>query len=531
MSKSSIIVDGVCPFCATVVAVPLAEHIQQAHGADALKRAVLADKQRGLSDPFIGAKYGISFRYLERVITEAIGANVSVLARPKRITHYQPKDFHLETTTVWSFKQRGNWATHDGRYRGNWSPYIPRNLILRYSQPNELVLDPFVGGGTTAVEAKLLGRRCIARDINPDAVALTKENLNFDLPMSLFNRATVYEPEVAVGDARDLSGIADNSVDFICAHPPYAGIISYSATVDGDLSQLSHSKYLEGISAVASECYRVLKRGRQCAVLIGDTRQKKQVVPMGFQVIRLFLDAGFHLKELIIKRQHHCKTTGFWYTNSIKFNFLLLAHEYLPVFEKPSLSAVAEARSSWRVPLSQRTLIERVRQVECEKLETTTVWLFPPNRMDAEIRRNLLARFATQPTSIAEIQLGDAHDGADNSELPSGALALVHFPNDLKAWRGQDVSRYISTVRHLADNIAAMSPTTTFVIEAQDVRVNGYVQPLGLLAYEALKEHPMLRLREIVVVAPDEVEEKRTAENELTIVHRYLLIFTRRASI
>ncbi len=163
MANHTTTVDHTCPVCAADIAAPLAEHIKQAHGEDALKRAVLADKQRGMSDPHIGAKYGISFRYLERVITEATGTNVSVLARPKRITHYQPKDFHLETTTVWSFKQRGNWATHDGRYRGNWSPYIPRNLILRYSQPNEVVLDPFIGGGTTAVEAKLLGR-CITRE-------------------------------------------------------------------------------------------------------------------------------------------------------------------------------------------------------------------------------------------------------------------------------------------------------------------------------------------------------------------------------
>ncbi len=527
MSNTAITVDTLCPVCAAAVAAPLAEHIKQAHGLDALKRTVLADKQRGMSDPHIGAKYGISFRYLERVITEATGTNVSILARPKRITHWQPKDFRLETTTVWSFKSRGNWATHDGRYRGNWSPYIPRNLILRYTQPNEVVLDPFIGGGTTAVEAKLLGRRCIARDINPDAVAFTKENLNFDPRTSLFDGLTAHEPDVVVGDARDLSEIGNNSIDLICAHPPYAGIIGYSAAVEGDLSQLSHSEYLDAMRVVAAECFRVLKRGRQCAVLIGDTRQKKQVVPMGFQVIRLFLDAGFRLKELIIKRQHNCKTTGFWYTNSIKFNFLLLAHEYLPVFEKPSLPAVAETRRSWRVPLSQRALIERVQQIEREKLETMTVWLFPPDRMDAEIRRNLLARFAAQQTSIAEVQLGGASEGVSLSNLSPCAVAFVRFPNELRTWQEQDVSRYIGTVKRLADSASiTMSPDTAFVIEAQDVRVNGYVQPLALLAYEALKKHPTLRLREIVVVVPEGAEQKPSSKG-LAVAHRYLLIFVR----
>ena len=47
-----------------------------------------------------------------------------------------------------------------------------------------------------------------------------------------------------------------------------------------------------------------------------------------------FEEAGFKLKELIIKEQHNCKATGYWKTNSVKFNFLLIAHEYLFIFRK-----------------------------------------------------------------------------------------------------------------------------------------------------------------------------------------------------
>mgnify|MGYP000675009021 CR=1 FL=1 len=91
---------------------------------------------------------------------------------------------------------------------------------------------------------------------------------------------------------------------------------------------------------VADESFRVLKPGKKCAILIGDTRKHKYVVPIGFWTIRVFLDAGFNLKELVIKRQHKCKTTGFWYDRSIKYNFLLLAHEYLPIFEKPKKKVI-----------------------------------------------------------------------------------------------------------------------------------------------------------------------------------------------
>ena len=40
----------------------------------------------------------------------------------KKITKWEPEDFELEMTTHWSFPKRGDWATHDAKWRGNWSP-------------------------------------------------------------------------------------------------------------------------------------------------------------------------------------------------------------------------------------------------------------------------------------------------------------------------------------------------------------------------------------------------------------------------
>src|SRR5947209_17813809 len=97
--------------------------------------------------------------------------------RQREVHQWEPTGFHPETTTVWSFPDRGAWATHDGAYRGNWSPYVPRNLLLRYTAPGDRVLDPFVGGGTTAVEAALLGRRAVAGDLNAAALAATRRHL------------------------------------------------------------------------------------------------------------------------------------------------------------------------------------------------------------------------------------------------------------------------------------------------------------------------------------------------------------------
>ena len=238
----------------------------------------------------------------------------------------QPENFELETNTVWSLPNRGKWATHDAKYRGNWSPYIPRNIILRYSEVGDTVLDQFVGGGTTAVEAKLTGRNFIGVDINPKAVEISKSKCDFEYD-------TNSKIEILQGDARKLS-IEHESIDLICTHPPYADIIHYSEDIDGDLSLLAIKPFLTEMGKVAEECFRVLKKNKFCAILMGDTRKKGMVQPLAFETMRIFELAGFKTKEIIIKEQHNCKATGFWKTNSIKHNFLLLAHEYLFIFKK-----------------------------------------------------------------------------------------------------------------------------------------------------------------------------------------------------
>lgn len=241
---------------------------------------------------------------------------------------WEPKNFKLEATTIWSFKSRGNWATHNGKYKGNWSPYIPRNLILRYSKEGDTVLDPFLGSGTTLIETKLLKRKGIGVDINPDSLEIARKNLDFNINSK-------FHPILYNSDSRNLDVIKDNSIDLICAHPPYANIIKYSNDLKGDLSLLDIDEFLFEISKVAMEMYRVLKKDKYCAVLIGDTRKNKHIIPLGFKVMEKFIESGFVLKENIIKEQHNCQATGYWYQKSIDYNFLLIAHEYLFIFRKP----------------------------------------------------------------------------------------------------------------------------------------------------------------------------------------------------
>lgn len=237
----------------------------------------------------------------------------------------QPDNYIIENSTIWSFPNRGNWATHTGGYRGNWSPYVPRNLMLLYSNPGDWVLDQFLGSGTTLVEAKILNRNALGIDVNDKAIQIAKSNMNFKFE-------TESKIFIRKGNATDLNQIKDNKIDLICTHPPYADIIKYSEDVENDLSLLSLSEFLVQMCKVGSESYRVLKKGKICAIMMGDIRKRGMIYPLGFEVMQCFIKSGLMIKEIIIKEQHNCRSTDYW--SKQKRNFLMIAHEYIFVFQK-----------------------------------------------------------------------------------------------------------------------------------------------------------------------------------------------------
>jgi hypothetical protein len=230
--------------------------------------------------------------------------------------------------------------------------------------------------------------------------------------------------------------------------------------------------------------------------LIGDARQRKHVIPIGFHTIGVFLEAGFHLKELVIKRQHNCRTTGFWADRSLEHNFLLLAHEYLPIFEKPT------GVSSYRTPLLSSAIVELPDTLEVSEPETTTVWVFPCEALEQKVYANLYRRY-----------------GGENS------LNLIRVTVAQPDTRGHHVDIQTSLQRTLPQ-----ARQGGFVIlEVRDVRFDGYVLPLAKMAIDTLQgiphgHSPKLWLKEIIVVLPDDLPTSSNTE-ELQIVHRYLLVY------
>lgn len=77
----------------------------------------------------------------------------------------------------WTARQRQASSLHEVSYRACFKPQLPRFFIERLTQPGDAVYDPFMGRGTTPIEAALLGRLPFGNDINPLSLTFTRPRL------------------------------------------------------------------------------------------------------------------------------------------------------------------------------------------------------------------------------------------------------------------------------------------------------------------------------------------------------------------
>jgi hypothetical protein len=77
----------------------------------------------------------------------------------------------------WTAKQRAASRLHEISYRACFKPQLPRFFIERLTEPGDIVHDPFMGRGTTLLEAALLGRVPFGCDVNPLSLVLVRPRL------------------------------------------------------------------------------------------------------------------------------------------------------------------------------------------------------------------------------------------------------------------------------------------------------------------------------------------------------------------
>ncbi|KAI8997788.1 hypothetical protein BDB01DRAFT_714441 [Pilobolus umbonatus] len=351
-----------------------------------------------------------------------------------RLASYEPQPNQLFSLTFDStyFDIPGRaprWASHSGTdYHGTWLPQTVRRALLKYTSKDERVLSNFLGRGTDAIECFILQRRCCGVDINPAAVTLSQRNCCFEIPPGL--TSAEYRPIVAQADSRNLTGalFGDESFHHVLSHPPYKDCVAYSTHLDGDLSRFtSMDDFGNEYRKVVMESYRLLKMSRNLTLGIGDNREHCFYIPVGFRLMRIYVEEGFEMEELIIKRQRYCSAFGLGTYLCVQFDFLVFTHEFIATFKKipkgnidlmhikdenpPDVSVILR-RTQYGIPSSA---------ISRKSVVMGTVWVFKPTetaRFDQLCISRMVERFGKDDSNWEHIQL----DFTSKGEAPRRAI-------------------------------------------------------------------------------------------------------------
>ncbi len=243
----------------------------------------------------------------------------------------------IETNSLWIISKRDNSGAHSGHYHGNFVPQIPHQLLSRYTKKGDWVLDPFMGSGTTLIEAQRMGRNAIGIELQEkvaeEAKCRIKSEENSQCGSHIF-----------CGNSQniDLKSITQNlnisKVQFVIMHPPYWDIIKFSDDSEDLSNAPTLQKFLYNFGKVIDNTTSILEKNRYCAVVIGDKYANSQVVPLGFYVMNTFLLRKFILKAIIVKNFDETRSKlqqqGIWRYRALANDFYIFKHEYIMIFKK-----------------------------------------------------------------------------------------------------------------------------------------------------------------------------------------------------
>ena len=254
------------------------------------------------------------------------------------ISKWKETDINVES--LWLIDKRDSSGKHTNTYHGNFVPQIPYQLISRYTNPKDIVLELFTGCGTTLFECEKLKRYYIGFDINKQILLDIKNKMkNSKLPFVIHNCDVVNTNKFENRMQDSLKKFRRKKVDFVIAHPPYLDIIKFTNQKE-DLSNISDlNAFIEKLMIAFDNALTYLEKGKYFAVVMGDVYKNSQVVPLGFYTMNAIQNTfKVKLKGIVIKNIEGNKgkigSQGIWKYRALKSDYFIFKHEYIFVFKK-----------------------------------------------------------------------------------------------------------------------------------------------------------------------------------------------------
>jgi DNA modification methylase len=266
-----------------------------------------------------------------------------------------PREWMKSQLGVWQFFYEGRDMRDKKVHPATFPIALAKKCIALFTHEGELVLDPFVGSGTTLVAARDIHRNAVGSDLKADYIALSESRLS-QLP---FEQAT---RQLAIcDDARNIASyLPSESVALIVTSPPYANLLNrrrlnksrrgdtrqngqylqveqYSQD-SRDLGTMALNEYAKAIGDIFESILPLLRPKAHCVINVPDMWWENQRVTIHIAVVEELRKRGYELRNIIIwDRTNIVNKIGIfgWPNNYITMG---TTFEYLLDFRRPPVA-------------------------------------------------------------------------------------------------------------------------------------------------------------------------------------------------
>ncbi|MFZ5806657.1 MAG: DNA methyltransferase [Verrucomicrobiota bacterium] len=293
-------------------------------------------------------KNGVSAQSIQKKL--GIGHTKTCDCPPNHINCLTPKEWLKSQIGVWQFYYERRDIRDKNIHPATFPISLSKKIIDLFTHEGELVLDPFVGSGTTLIAASDSNRNAVGFDLQPKYVDVCKQRLS---QASLFNSSK----QIAVcDDARNIPHyIEPESVSLIWTSPPYANLLNrerknksrrnrdngqlgkveqYSQD-DRDLGTMEIASYTKTMGDIFEGLLPLLKPKAHCVINVPDMWWENQRITIHVSLIEELRSRGYELRNVIIwDRTNIVNAIGIfgWPSNYITMG---VTFEYLLDFWKP----------------------------------------------------------------------------------------------------------------------------------------------------------------------------------------------------
>lgn len=250
------------------------------------------------------------------------------------------KEANVNLDSLWIIGPRAKGGKRENNYHGNFAPQIPDDIIRRFTDEGDVVLDMFMGSGTVLYECESLKRKYIGFDVNDDIISYVQEKMADSDPAQF----RIYNCDIRSVEAERninaaLSEFKKKKVDIVFSHPPYMDIVKFCERPE-DMSKISdldefRAEFLNSVARV----WPSLRKGGHFVLVIGDLYRDSAVMPLGFYLMDI-INQNFKckLKGILVKdmvgNRGKIGMEALARFRALNGGYYIFKHEYVFVFRK-----------------------------------------------------------------------------------------------------------------------------------------------------------------------------------------------------